>query len=433
MDKSVFAERRARVLERLGRAVMVLFAAPAALRNNDVEHEYRQDSDLYYLTGFDEPDAVLVLSGVHEERATLFVRPRDPEREQWDGARAGVDGARGEHGLPAAYPVSELDARLPDYLGGATRLYYRLGRSRAEDDRMLAAIDRTRPRARRGVDVPSEIVDPADVLHELRWQKSEGELALLRRAIEITAEGHVAAMAAARPGQAEFEVEALLRGAFRRGGSERMAYAPIVGSGANATVLHYRKNDRTMQEGDLLLIDAGAEYGYYAADVTRTFPVGGRFSAAQRELYSVVLAAQEASIAAVRPGATLDEVHAASVRVLTEGLVALGLLSGPLDDAISSERYRRFYMHRTSHWLGMDVHDVGRYFLDGRPRPLEPGAVLTVEPGLYIPAIADDLPADYRGIGIRIEDDVLVTPGGHDVLSAAIPKQVADVEGACRR
>lgn len=269
------------------------------------------------------------------------------------------------------------------------------------------------------------------MLHEMRTIKSKDELALMRRAVEITAEGHTAAMAATRPGMHEFEVEALLRSVFRKHGSERHAYEPIVGSGPNATVLHYHKNDRQMEDGDLLLIDAGSEYGYYASDVTRTFPVNGKFSEPQREIYEIVLAAQLASIERTRPGATLEEVHDASVRVIAEGLLRLDILSGTLDEILEKQSYKPYYMHRTSHWLGMDVHDVGMYFIEGKARPLAPGMVITVEPGIYINAAATEVPERYRGIGVRIEDDVLVTAEGPSVLSEAIPKTVDDVERAC--
>jgi Xaa-Pro aminopeptidase len=431
MVDPIHAERRAALLNEMGEGVLVLFAADAAIRNNDVEHEYRQDSDFYYLTGFDEPESVLVLSTIHQQKFVLFVRPRDPERETWDGARVGVEGAVSELGASVAFPIAELAEKLPDWLENAERLYYRLGRNRDEDDQILRAIERTRPRARRGSSFPTQIVDPATVLHEMRRRKAPLEIDLMTRAVDITGEAHVAAMAAAKPGMYEYEIEALLRNVFRRHGSERTAYAPIVGSGPNATVLHYHKNNRRMEPGDLLLIDAGTEYGYYAADVTRTFPVGGKFTTPQREIYDLVLAAQDASIAATRPGATIDDVHMASVRVLAEGMVALGLIEGPVEDAIKEERYKRYYMHKTSHYLGMDVHDVGRYFERGQPRPLEPGVVITVEPGLYVPVNDDKAPQQYRGIGVRIEDDVLVTADGHRVLSDAIPRRTADVERAC--
>lgn len=431
MTDPIYAARRARALELIGPGVLVIFSAPQAIRNNDVEHEYRQDSDFYYLTGFDEPESVLVLSTVHPERYALFVRPRDPEREVWDGARAGVDGAKSEFGARAAYPIAELAEKLPDWLENAERLFYRIGRDRAADERVLGAIDRTRPRSRRGASYPTEIIDPATVIHELRRLKEPTEIDLMQRAIDITRDAHLAAMALARPGMYEYEVEALLRSEFRRQGAERPAYGPIVGSGPNATVLHYVKNDRKMADGDLLLIDAGSEYGYYAADVTRTFPVSGRFTPPQRAIYDIVLRAQEASIAESKPEKTLDDVHQASVRAIAEGLVALGIVKGPVDVAISEERYKRYFMHKTSHYLGMDVHDVGRYFVAGKHRPLEPGVVLTVEPGIYISASDADAPPEYRGIGVRIEDDVLVTPEGRRVLSDSIPKRVADVELAC--
>ncbi|HEX4336719.1 MAG TPA: aminopeptidase P N-terminal domain-containing protein [Polyangiaceae bacterium] len=432
MVDPIFAQRRAVLLDAMGEGVLVLFAAGAAIRNNDVEHEYRQDSDFYYLTGFDEPESVLVLSTVHADRYALFVRPRDPERETWDGARVGVDGAVSELGAKVAFPVSELAAKLPDWLENAERLFYRIGRDRDEDEQVLRAIDRTRPRARRGATFPTQIIDPATLVHEMRRKKTPAEIELMARAIDITGEAHVAAMAVARPGMYEYEVEAVLRNIFRKHGSERPAYAPIVGSGPNATVLHYHKNNRLMEEGDLLLIDAGTEFGYYAADVTRTFPVGGKFTEPQREIYDLVLAAQDASIDATRPGATIEEIHAASVKVLAEGMVTLGLIEGPVEEAIKDERYKRYYMHKTSHYLGMDVHDVGRYFERGKPRPLEPGVVITVEPGLYVSATDDQAPARYRGIGVRIEDDVLVTAEGRRVLSDAIPRRTSDVERACR-
>lgn len=424
------AARRERVKEALAGAVLVVPSTPTAVRNNDVEHDYRQDSDLYYLTGFDEPESVLVLRGGSAKAFTLFLRPRDPEREVWDGRRAGVQGALDDFGADQAFAIDELAAQLPGLLENTERVFYRLGKNRAFDEQLLAALDRVRARHKLGVSAPHSIVDPALLLHELRLKKDVDELALMQRAADITGEAHLAAMARAKPGLYEYEIDALIGSIFRKHGSERPAYGSIVGSGPNATVLHYRKNDRQLAEGDLLLIDAGCEFGYYASDVTRTFPVSGRFSDAQRAVYEVVLEAQLASIAAVRPGATLDAVHQASVDVLAAGLVRLGLIAGPVDDAIAEGRYKRFYMHRTSHWLGMDVHDVGAYFQGGRARLLEPGMVLTVEPGLYIAENAD-VDARWRGIGVRIEDDVLVTRSGCSVLTQNIPKTVADVERAC--
>ena len=428
MTQDSYSARRARLAEAMGDGVAIVPAAPVAIRNNDVEHSYRQDSDLYYLTGFEEPESVLVLIAEGgAPRAVLFVRPRDPEREVWDGSRAGVEGAVERFGADEAFPITELSEQLPTLLLDRARVFYRLGRDRAFDERFISALVTVRGRARSGVIAPRELVDLGAVLHEQRLVKGPEELEAMRQAIAISREAHAAAMRAARPGAYEYEVEAAILQAFYAGGSARPAYDSIVGSGPNATVLHYRSNRRRMGDGELLLIDAGCELAYYASDVTRTFPVGGT----QRAIYELVLRAQKASMAEVRPGGTLDVVHDAAVRVLTEGLIELGLIEGDLDAAIEEKRYRPFYMHRTSHWLGMDVHDVGDYYRDGAPRPLEPGFVLTVEPGLYI---AEDAAVDaqWRGIGVRIEDDVLVTTDGFENLSAAIPKTVDDLEAAAR-
>jgi Xaa-Pro aminopeptidase len=427
-DESVHAARRRVALERMGSGVLVVPAAPVFVRNNDVEHPYRQDSDFYYLTGFDEPESVLVLrAGENGPETILFVRPKNPEREIWDGYRAGVEGAREAFGADVAHPVDDLDRLLPDYLENAKRLHYRLGRDGRFDARVLAAIDVVRSRARRGVHAPTEIVDPATIVHEMRLRKDASEIALMREAAAITGRAHRAAMDVAFPGRFEYEVEAAIEGAFRAGGSRRPAYESIVGSGPNATVLHYRESSRRMEEGDLLLIDAGCEYGYYASDVTRTFPVSGKFTAEQRALYDIVLRAQAAAIAAVAPGVTVDDIHDFALRALVVGLVDVGLLEGPADARIEDGGYREYYMHRTSHFLGMDVHDVGPYFVEGEKRRLEPGMVITVEPGLYV-GVASKAPEAYRGIGIRIEDDILVTEGGCENLTAHIPKEADELE-----
>lgn len=429
---SAYAARRNQLLETLGHGVVVLPSAPLAIRNNDVEHEYRQDSDVYYLTGFDEPECVAVLTTEHpQHRFVLFVRPRDPDREVWDGPRAGVDGAVARYGADAAFPISELGQRLPDYLQNHERLVYRLGKDRSFDEKMFRILDATRARGRTGSTWPVEITDPTTLVHEMRLIKTPGELELMRKAAAITKEAHLGAMRLSKPGMMEYEVEALFREVFRKRGSERAAYSPIVGSGPNATILHYRTNDRRMEDGDLLLVDAGCEYGYYASDVTRTWPVNGKFTEPQREIYEIVLAAEEASIAKTKPGATLDEIHRASVDVIVDGLLRLGLLSGDRQKIIDEQLYKPFYMHRTSHWLGMDVHDVGFYFRDKKARPLEPGMVLTIEPGIYISASNESVPEKYRGIGVRIEDDILVTESGHENLTKDIPRTVADVERAC--
>jgi len=418
------------VLEQIPGAGLVLFSNPERIRNNDVEHEYRQDSDFHYLSGYAEPDSVLVLR--HEApRFTLFVRPRDPDREVWDGPRAGVDGAMQRFGADAAHPIAELGERLPGLLSGLDAVHYRLGRERAQDDVLLKTLEGVRRLARRGVRAPETIVNPALVLHEMRLRKEPAEIELMRRAAAITREGHVAAMAFTRPDAFEYETEAVLGSIFRRNGAERHAYSPIVGSGPNATILHYRSNDRRMQAGELLLIDAGCEFGYYASDVTRTFPVSGKFSGPQRAVYEIVLRAELEAIAACRIGASVEAPHDVALRVLTEGLIELKLIEGPLSSAIEQGLYKPWYMHRTSHWLGMDVHDVGNYHVGGKPRSLEPGMVLTVEPGLYFSATDERVPAPFRGIGIRIEDDVLVTESDPEVLTGSIPKHPDEVERAC--
>jgi Xaa-Pro aminopeptidase len=411
-------------------AVALFASAPVFTRNNDVEHEYRQDSDLFYLTGFAEPGTVLVLDG-QNKRSTMFVRPRDPERETWDGPRAGVDGVKEHFAADDAFTIDKLAEELPKLFQNRKRLYYRLGLNRPMDDKVLEAVDRARARAKLGFSWPVEIVDPGTILHEMRLFKNTEDLSAMRRAAEITAEAHVRAMKATKPGMHEFQVEALLLETFRMHGSERPAYGSIVGSGSNATILHYRQNNRKMEDGELLLIDAGCEYDYYASDVTRTFPVGGAFSKQQQAIYELVLDAQEAGIEKTRKGSSLEKIHAICVDVITRGLVKLGLLNGDVDQLIKDEAYKPFYMHKTSHWLGMDVHDVGNYYVGGKARALEPGMVLTVEPGIYISKDNDKVAPEWRGIGVRIEDDILVTDDVPDNLTSAIPKTVAEVERAC--
>ena len=428
VEASEYAVRRASFLEAIGRGVALIPAAPVALRNGDVHHDYRQDSDLYYLTGFDEPESLLLLSSTHpDHRVVLFVRPRDPARETWDGAMAGVEGAVEAFGADAAFPIAELEQRLPDYLKDVERVHYRFGEQRDFDAVLFRAISKVRGQVRGGVLAPRELVDTRATLHGLRLRKSEAELVAMERAGDITREAHLRAMEMAVPGRYEYEVEAEIMRVFRARGAERPAYGSIVGSGPNATVLHHRRNDRQMQDGDLLLIDAGAELNYYASDVTRTFPVNGRFSDAQRALYDIVLEAQLAAIEAVKPGITFTGVHEVALQVLTRGLCDLGLIEGPVDEAIEKERYKPYYMHRTSHWLGMDVHDVGDYYVDKKSRPLEEGYVLTIEPGLYV-AAGSECDPKWHGIGIRIEDDVAVTAQGHRVLTPNIPKEAAELE-----
>lgn len=428
----LFANRRKRVLDAI-EGVAVIPAAPVTIRNNDVEHDYRQDSDLFYLTGFDEPESVLILSNAHaDHRSVLFVRPRDPEREVWDGARAGVEGAKERYGVDATFPIEELGDKLGGYMSGAKNLYYEIGRHQDLDKWILSAVTHARGRGRSSKPWPRAIHHPEEIWHEMRLFKDAAEIEAMRKASAITAEAHLGAMKLAAPGRYEYEIEALMREVFLRNGASRVAYSPIIGSGPNATVLHYRANSRQMQDGELLLIDAGCEYGYYAADVTRTFPVNGTFSDPQRRVYEVVLRAQLAAIEEARPESNIEKIHEVTLHTLVDGMIEIGLLSGTREENIESDKYRRFFMHRTSHWLGMDVHDVGAYYVEGSARPLEPGMVLTIEPGIYIAKDDDEAPAEYRGIGVRIEDDVLITPEGHENLSANIPKSVDDVERACR-
>jgi len=429
---SEFAARRKQLLEAIGDGVALFPSAPLAVRNHDVEHPYRQDSDLYYLTGFAEPDSVLVLTNQHEEHEMiLFVRPKKREREIWDGPRAGVEGAVEAFGADVAFPIDELQKKLPDYLGNVEHLHYRLAQNDEADAKLFDCLNLLRRGARRGVMAPQAVIDPSVHLHEMRLRKSYGELATMRRAASITQEAHLRAMELTRPGMHEYEIDAELLHVFRKHGSERPAYESIVGSGPNATILHYRAGDRVLNDGELVLVDAGCEYGYYASDVTRTFPVNGRFSDEQRAVYEVVLRAQKTSVEAVKPGATLKDIHDGAVRSITEGLVDIGLLNGGVDSIIEEKKHEPFYMHRTSHWLGMDVHDVGRYYIDGEHRPLEPGFVLTIEPGVYIATDAEDVDERWRGIGVRIEDDVVVTKAGRDVLTDGIPKEIDEVEAAC--
>jgi Xaa-Pro aminopeptidase len=428
----VYARRRREFMSRMEGGVAILRAAPIAVRSHDVEYPFRQDNDLLYLTGFAEPQATCVLAPGAEHPYTLFVRPRDEEKEIWTGRRAGVDGAKALYGADAAYTIDELDARLPKLIEHAPYVYYAPGRDRRFNDRMLELFGWARDNHARSGAGPRGLLDPGAIVHDMRLFKAPEEIETLERAIAIAADAHVHAMRETRAGAFEYEIEALIDYTFRRQGATGPAYPSIVASGPNATILHYVENTRQMQDGELLLIDAGAEYGGYCADITRTFPVGTRFVGRQRALYELVLAAQEAAIATVRPGVGFDVPHQRALDVLVDGLREVGLLQEGHDAAIESGAYRRFYMHRTSHWLGMDVHDVGVYRIDDKPRALAPGMVLTVEPGLYVAADCAQVAPEWRGIGIRIEDDVLVTPEGNRVLSAAVPKRVDDLESLRR-
>lgn len=431
----MYREHRNRFLETLGQSdsAAVVFSGSAAIRNNDCEYRFRPHSDFWYLTGFAEPDSVLVLLPKAEgSKTVLFLRKRIKKEEIWNGVRLGVERAPAELGVDEAYPIEELWDRLSELLEGHDRVMYRTGEDEARDRQVLSTISDLRARVRTGARAPLEIIDPSEILHEQRLVKNAAEVDVVRRAVEITTEAHAAAMREVEPGKSEAEIDALIEYTFKRRGSTGPAYTNIVAGGEGACVLHYIENDRELKDGDLLLIDAGAEWSFYASDVTRTFPVNGTFSPEQRALYEVVLEAQVAAIEAVKPGNTFLAAHQVAVERLVTGLIGLGLLEGPAEKAIEEKTYDRFYMHKTGHWLGLDVHDCGRYHLDGDSRKLEPGMITTVEPGLYVAADDETVEERWRGIGIRIEDDVLVTEAGNEVLTSAIPKGIDEVEAACR-
>jgi Xaa-Pro aminopeptidase len=424
-----YTERRGRALAAFEGGVALIPSARTIYRNNDSTYPFRQDSDFFYLTGFNEPDALLVLAPQHSEhRAVLFLRERDRAAEIWDGKRLGVERAQEALGVDAAYPIAELAQRLPDYLKGASSLHYAMGVDPATDRIVADALEAARTQARRKGRAPQAIVEPSLVLGAMRLIKSDDEIAILRRAAQITRAGFEAGMRATRPGTFEFEIQAIVEGEYRRAGAQSMAYESIVASGDNATVLHYVDNRDRLEAGALLLIDSGCELDCYATDVTRTWPIDGRFSPEQRALYEIVLATQEAAIAQVRPGVRRNVFHDTAIRTITEGLIEVGLLSGSVDENIERETYRDYYMHGTGHWLGLDVHDAGTYRdADDEPVPLSPGMVTTIEPGLYVHR---DLRCDerFKGIGIRIEDDLLVTADGNENLTAAIPKTIEELE-----
>jgi Xaa-Pro aminopeptidase len=472
-DATPFHERRQQLAERLGDGLVIIPGAPAVVRNQDGYGSFRQRSDFFFLTGFDEPDAVAVINPPGaKERFVLFVRLWNPEMEIWNGHRAGPEGAVATYGADAAYPIGQLEQKLREYAIDCPTIYYQLGNA-VYDPKIVQLLTGLRPVKTRGQTVPVRLEDPSPLLHELRLRRAPSELACQRRACEIASEAHLEAMRYASPGLYEYEVQAALEFVFRRRGSPRNAYPSIVASGPNACILHYTENTRRLENGDLLLIDAGCEYGYYAADITRTFPVNGRFTAAQRLMYEVVLQAQLATIAVAQPGNRYEAMHEAARRVLTEGLVALGLLPRSVEESLAMHHERAFYMHATGHWLGMDVHDVGDYRVDHQSRVLEPGMVLTVEPGLYVdpakaeatfapreyneaeirercdrlgmavasqmereeqehaPKITHPIPPEFRGLGVRIENDVLITARGNEVLTSRAPKTIDAVERVC--
>ena len=426
-----FATRRRRLMSTMGRGSAAVFVgAHEAGRNGDVEYPFRQDSTFYYLTGFEEPNAVAVLRPGHAEPFVMFVRPHDPEQAIWVGPRAGVDGARADYGADLAFPIEELEAKLGGLLSSATTLYFPFGEVEHSSVEPLISrhIARRRASAQRGMAALEAVRDPLPLVDAMRVVKSRTEIAALQAAIDATGAGLHAAMRATRPGLHEYEVQAILEAEYRLAGSPRDGFPTIAAAGEHSCTLHYTANRARIEDGDLLLLDTGAEVDYYGADVTRTFPANGRFTAAQRDVYEIVLAAQAAGIARVRPGVTFHSVHEAALKVVVQGLIDLRILRGTVDGNIEREAYRPYFMHGTSHWLGLDVHDAGIYRTNGKSTPLVPGMVLTVEPGIYLATDAPRVPKRLQGIGVRIEDDVLVTPTGRRNLSGRIPSSVADLE-----
>ena len=425
-----FKQRRKQLMQCMKKkSVALLACAPASIRNRDVEYPFRQHSDFFYLTGFNEPESLALFApGRKQGEYVLFCREFDPEKAIWTGRHAGLEGARNAYGADEALPIGELDKHLPGLLENRRCVYYPIGHDRALDGKVLDAVNAVRGKVRIGVSAPHEFIALEHLLYEMRLFKSPEEIQLMRRAAEVSVQAHRRAMRATRPGRHEYEIEAEILHEFGRHGMRSPAYPCIVAGGRNACVLHYTENSVPLRDGDLLLIDAGAEHENYAADITRTFPVNGRFDEFQKILYELVLEAQYAALEKVRPGNRWLDPHDAAVKTLVKGLVGLGMLEGKVSGLIKEDGYKKFYMHRTGHWLGMDVHDVGSYKVNGKWRELQPGMVLTVEPGLYIAPDCTDVDPKWRGIGIRIEDDVLVTRDGHEVLTSGLPKTVAEIE-----
>ncbi len=430
MKQSEFKKRRKQLMQRIGKGNIALLGSSATkIRNRDVHYPFRQDSDFYYLTGFSEPDALAVfIPGREQGEYILFCREFDEAKALWEGAHAGLEGATGHYQADDAFPIDDMDEILPGMLENKHKVFYPMGRDSDLDHHLLDWINHIKSQSRSGLVAPGELVSLEHILHEMRLFKSPEEIKLMRRAAEVSAQGHVKAMQSCKAGLYEYQIEAGLVHHFMQEGLRSVAYPSIVAGGKNACVLHYTENTDKLKNGDLLLIDAGAECDHYAADITRTFPVSGRFSEPQKQLYQLVLDAQSAAFEQIKPGVPWHNAHDASVEVLTKGLVALGLLEGKVKALIKKEKFKQFYMHRIGHWLGMDVHDVGDYKIDQKWRLLEPGMVLTVEPGLYIPADCKTVDEKWRGIGIRIEDDLLVTEQGHEILTSGVPRTIAEIE-----
>ncbi len=426
-----FKKRRDALMKSQPGAIFLFPSSLEVLRNPDVHYPFRQESSFFYLTGFEEPESYLVLvptSGSGGYQSILFVRKRDPELEIWEGERYGVEGAVSVFGVDEAYPIDELSKRLPDLLKRGEKVFYRIGMMRESDELVLNSLERARKSLGRSGKALLPIVDPAEVLGEMRLFKTPEELPMIRRACELTALAHRTAMKEVRPGMKEFEIEALIDYTFRRNGSQRVGYGSIVAGGVNAACLHYRANNDILRDHELLLVDAGGEFEYYTSDITRTFPIGREYTSGQAKLYDLVLKAQMACIEMARPGATMPGIHRKAVEVLTDGMLSLGLMKGNLEDMIQSLAYKRFYPHNTGHWLGMDVHDVGLYTQKGEPRKLQAGMFLTIEPGFYVQPGDRDVPEEYRNIGIRIEDDILITENGCENLTKDAPKVRSEIE-----
>ena len=418
-------------------SVAIIPAAREAVRSHDTHYRYRQNSDFFYLTGFEEPEAIAVIAPSRTKKFTLFVRPRDLEQEIWTGYRAGVEGAVSDYSADEAFTIGEFDEKLAEIIDGPSVLYYAFGHTSPEmDQKIIQQLTQMREMNRRPLEPPKTIVDPSSILHEMRVLKSAEEIEVMQRAADIAAEAHVEAMKTVRAGMMEYEVEAMLEAYFRKHGAAGSSYTSIIGGGGNATVLHYIDNKDQLQDGDLLLVDAGAEYKGYASDITRTFPINGKFTDAQRDIYDLVLKCQKSCVDMVRPGVRLEDLKTHSIEILTEGMVELGLLKGEPKKLIEEKKYMQFYMHNLGHYLGIDVHDAGRYYFKGESRPAEAGMVMTIEPGLYISpdtsripeGFNQDIPEKYLGIGVRIEDDVCVTENGARVLTHKVPKEREEIE-----
>lgn len=430
MKQSEFKKRRKQLMQFIGKGnIAIIASADTRIRNRDVHYPFRQDSDFYYLTGFNEPDALVVLiPGREQGEYILFCREYDPKKALWEGAHAGLEGATRHYAADDAFPIDDLEEILPGLLENKSKVFYPMGRNSELDHNLLAWLNDIRAQTRTGVVAPNELVSLEHILHEMRLFKSSAELELMRKAAEVSANAHIRAMQYTQAGVYEYQIEAEIVHSLMQEGLRAVAYPSIVAAGKNGCVLHYTENTDKLKAGDLLLVDAGGECDHYAADITRTFPISGRFSEPQRLLYQLVLDAQLAAIEQVRPGLAWNLAHDAAVEVITKGLVELGLLKGKVNKLIKDEKYKSFFMHRIGHWLGMDVHDVGSYKINDEWRILEPGMVLTIEPGIYVPADARNVDKQWRGIGIRIEDDVLVTASGYEVLTAKAPKTIAEIE-----